>query len=205
MAGRLCFRFSPGGPAAVYLGHQGGCGSAGRRRRSSDFCAGDVLETLDCVGQGQFIGTGEDQPFGGALIELDNDTRSEFGKPVRQPSKQLLPFLRNITGDDGQSHFEDGALPYSAADYEYQSTDNIAVNAFQFILSLGNLSFDFHNGPQRQIVLSLTGGIEGENGDGSHRQVRPGEIYFGEDTAGQGHITRALDGQVHISIFAHLA
>ena len=84
-------------------------------------------------------------------------------------------------------------------------TGEIAVTRYQFVLALGDLSFDFHNAPQRQIVLPLTGGIQGENGDGSRRQVAPGGVYFGEDTTGQGHITRALDGAVRFSIFAHLA
>ena len=169
------------------------------------FRPGDVLETLDCEGRGHIVRAGEDQPFGAALIELDNDTGYETEKPARGPSKQSLPFLRNITGDDGQSHFEDGALPYFAGDDGYLFTDDVAINAFQFVLSMGDLSFDFHNAPQRQIVLPLTGGIEGENGDGSRRQVLPGGVYFGEDTTGQGHITRALDGQARFSIFAHLA
>ncbi len=137
-------------------------------------------------------------------IELDNGTGCETEKPARRLSKQSLPFLRNITGDGGQSHFEDGALPYIAGDDGCLFTDDIGINAFQFVLSMGDLSFDFHNAPQRQIVLPLTGGIEGENGDGNRRKVRPGEVYFGEDTIGQGHITRALDGQLRFSIFAHL-
>jgi len=87
----------------------------------------------------------------------------------------------------------------------YLCTNDVTINVFQFVLSLGVLSFNFHNAPQRQIVLPLTGGIEGENGEGSCRKVRPGEVYFGEDTTGQGHMTRALDGLARFSIFAHHA
>lgn len=53
-------------------------------------------------------------------------------------------------------------------------------------------------------MLPLTGGLEGENGDGSRRQVQPGGVYFGEDTTGQGQITRALDGTARVLIFAFL-
>lgn len=112
--------------------------------------------------------------------------------------------MRNVTGEDGRSHFEDDVLAYFEGDACILFTEEIALTAYQFVLALGDLSFDFHNAPQRQIVLPLTGGIEGENGDGSRRQVQPGGVYFGEDTTGQGHITRALDGTVRFSIFAFL-
>jgi hypothetical protein len=168
------------------------------------FRPGDVLETLDCDGKGHIVRAVGNQPFGAALIELDNSTGCETEKPARRLSKQSLPSLRNITGDDGQSHFEDGALPYIAGDDGCLFTDDIGINAFQFVLSMGDLSFDFHTAPQRQIVLPLTGGIEDENGDGSRRKIRPGEVYFREDSTGKGHITRALDCPVRFSIFARL-
>lgn len=50
----------------------------------------------------------------------------------------------------------------------------------------------------------MTGGMEGEKGDGSRRQVRPGDVCFGEDTTGQGHITPTIATRPRFSIFAFL-
>ncbi|MFT5389984.1 MAG: hypothetical protein ACI8PT_000164 [Gammaproteobacteria bacterium] len=83
-------------------------------------------------------------------------------------------------------------------------TDDIAITRFQWVYAGGDLSFAFHNAPQRQIVVPLTGGIRGENGGGTQREVPPGGVYFEEDTTGRGHITRALRDEIRFSIFAHL-
>jgi len=169
------------------------------------FRPGDVLEALDCEGRGHVIRAIEDQPFRAAIIALDDKMGSTAGTSARRQSTQSLPFVRNATGDDGQSHFDDGALTYFHGDNGALFTEEIAITAYQFVLALADLSFDFHNAPQRQTVLPLTGGIDVENGDGSRRQVRSGGVFFGEDTTGQGHITRAVDGALRFSIFAHLS
>ena len=168
------------------------------------FRPGDVLEATDCKGRGHAVRALDGQSFRAAVIDLD-EGESQGDVPAPQPSEQTLPFIRNVTGDDGRSHFEDGTLPYFAGDGGSLVTDKIAITRYQYVLALGDLSYDFHNAPQRQIVLPLTGGMEGENGDGSRRKLAPGDVYFGEDTTGQGHITRALDGAVRFSIFAYLA
>ena len=168
------------------------------------FRPGDVLEATDCKGRGHAVRALDGQPFRAAVIDLD-EGESQDDAPARQPSEQTLPFIRNVTGGDGRSHFEDGALPYFAGDGGNLVTGAIVITRYQYVLALGDLSYDFHNAPQRQIVLPLTGGMEGENGDGSRRKLAPGDVYFGEDTTGQGHITRALDGAVRFSIFAYLA
>ena len=84
-------------------------------------------------------------------------------------------------------------------------TEELPLKGFQFVEKSADLNFAHHQAPQRQVLLCLTGGIEVEVGDGSKRDVRVGDIYFGEDTTGQGHISRALDGQERLCIFAHLA
>ena len=168
------------------------------------FRRGDVLESLDCEGSGHVIRALDDRPFRAAIIELDDSAGRQITESPWKISEKSLPFLRNVTGEDGQSHFEDGTLAYVESESGILFTEEIALTAFQFVLALGDLSYDFHNAPQRQIVLPLTDGIEGENGDGSRKQAPPGGVYFGEDTTGQGHITRALDGTVRFSIFAFL-
>jgi hypothetical protein len=118
---------------------------------------------------------------------------------------QALPFVRNVTGEDQRSHFQDGELAYFHADNGALVTDGVAITRFQYVYAASDLRYDFHNAPQRQIVLPLTGGTQGQNGDGSRRVVSQGGVYFGEDTTGEGHITSAVNDAIRFSIFAHLA
>jgi hypothetical protein len=43
-------------------------------------------------------------------------------------------------------------------------------------------------------VVTLSGIGEIECGDGSRRRFGPGDILLAEDTTGQGHITREIEG-----------
>lgn len=56
--------------------------------------------------------------------------------------------MRNVSGEDGQSHFEGGVLAYFQGDAGILFTEEIALTSYQFVLVLGDLSFDFHNAPQ---------------------------------------------------------
>ena len=41
-------------------------------------------------------------------------------------------------------------------------------------------------------------------GDGTRKVIGPGEILLAEDTTGQGHISRAVDGKVRHNVFVTL-
>ena len=49
---------------------------------------------------------------------------------------------------------------------------------------------DWHNPPQRLLVLWLTGEVEIETSDGDVRRLPAGGVMLAEDTTGKGHITR---------------
>jgi len=70
----------------------------------------------------------------------------------------------------------------------------------------GMREVDWHNPPQRLLVLWLTGEIEFETSDGNIRRLAPGSVVLVEDTTGRGHISRhPPEGQlvVHVA-FADL-
>ena len=68
-----------------------------------------------------------------------------------------------------------------------------------------DLRYDFYNATQRQIVLPLTGGTQGENCDGSRRVITVGGVYFGEHVTGKEHITSVVNDAIRFSFFAHLS
>jgi hypothetical protein len=168
------------------------------------FRPGDVLE-LASGDVEHSIGSSNGDPFRAAIIDLDPASEAGSRAPPSGPGTgNTLPFVRNVTGDDEQSHFQHGELAYYHRDTGGEVTELVAITRFQSVYAGSDLRYDWHNAPQRQIVLPLTGGTQGENGDGSRCVVPAGGVYFGEDVTGQGHITRAVDDAIRFSIFAHL-
>lgn len=110
---------------------------------------------------------------------------------------------RVFTGKDGQSHFED-------VDYELRRSGSrmlsemIPTTGMILRETSADYNLDFHTAPRRQFVVNLDAAVEIEVGDGSKRVIGPGEILLAEDTTGQGHISRSVDGKVRHSIFVTL-
>lgn len=171
---------------------------------SRTFRSGDVLEMGQQSGQTAKVSAADGKPFRAAILDLGEAMGGTAGASKGQKTDRSLPFVRNATSDDQRSHFQDGALPYFNHGYGVLLTDDIAISRFQYVYAANDLRFEFHNAPQRQIVIPLTGGIEGENGDGTTCVIPIGGVYFGEDTTGEGHITKALNNSIRFSIFAHL-
>ncbi len=107
------------------------------------------------------------------------------------------------TGDDGRSHFEDLDIPLHPARYGQQS-DLIDGGGVIFRETPAGGLVEFHTAPRRQFVITLAGMAEIECGDGSKRRLGAGGILLADDTTGQGHITREIEGPRH-SIFIHLS
>lgn len=110
---------------------------------------------------------------------------------------------RVYTGDDGQSHFDD-------VEYELRETDSgslselIPAKGVMVRGTSADYNLGFHPAPRRQFVVNLDASVEITVGDGSKRVIGPGEILLAEDTTGQGHISRAVDGKVRHSLFIPL-
>jgi hypothetical protein len=51
-----------------------------------------------------------------------------------------------------------------------------------------------HRAPQRQFIFVTAGKVEIELDDGTCHRFDPGDILFAEDTTGDGHVTRTLEG-----------
>lgn len=171
---------------------------------SRTFRQGDVLEITSNEAIDFYARSADGTSFRAAEILLGAEPVEPPSTPSQHVFGQVLPFVRNVTGDDNRSYFCDGVLPYFTENDESLVTEHIAISRFQYVYAASDLRYDFHNAPQRQIVLPLTGGTQGENSDGSRCVIPAGGVYFGEDTTGEGHITSALNNAIRFSIFAHL-
>ena len=111
---------------------------------------------------------------------------------------------RLFTGDDGQSHFEDISVDL----IDHGAIGNISEHwpgsGVMFREVGGDYDYDFHNAPRRQLIANLDGWVEIEVGDGTTRRFGPGSLMLAEDVTGQGHISRAVDGQPRRCLFIPL-
>src|SRR5208337_1788426 len=71
-----------------------------------------------------------------------------------------------------------------------QRTDAAAVH---FKESPPHSAFDWHEAPERQYVLTLTGTLEFVTRDGKTFVLGPGDVLVAADTAGSGHRWRLID------------
>ena len=115
-----------------------------------------------------------------------------------------MKITRLYTGDDGQSHFEDIEIPLQDHGDIGQLSEIYGVKGVIFRENPGDYHYQWHNAPCRQYIVMLEGSLDVEIGDGSRRIFKPGEILLAEDTTGQGHFSRSVNGQPRKSLFIPL-
>ncbi|HIG44523.1 MAG: hypothetical protein ABGY96_21535 [bacterium] len=112
--------------------------------------------------------------------------------------------VRVYTGNDNASHFEDIEITLKDQGAVGRNSDLWRGKGVIFREVDGDYALDYHTAPRRQFVINLTGSVEIEVGDGSVRRLGPGDILLAEDTTGQGHISRAVNGESRRCLFVPL-
>lgn len=115
-----------------------------------------------------------------------------------------MQLLRVYTGDDGRSHFEELPIKLSDRGHVGRISALVPARGVMFREVDGDYDLDFHNAPRRQFVINLKGSVDLEVGDGTVRRLGPGDILLAEDTTGQGHRSRAVDGEPRACLFIPL-
>jgi hypothetical protein len=116
-----------------------------------------------------------------------------------------MDIVRVFTGPDGQSHFEDVVVDLEDLGALGRISELWPGAGVQFREVAGDYHLDFHTAPRRQLVVNLTGSVEIEVGSGDTRLLGPGSILLAEDTTGQGHVSRSVDGEPRTCLFVHLS
>lgn len=115
-----------------------------------------------------------------------------------------MQVVRVYTGDDGRSHFEDVTIPLADTRPIGRISELIPGPGVMFREVYGDYDLDFHNAPRRQFVVNLKGAVDIGVGDGTVRRLGPGDILLAEDTQGEGHTSRAVDGEPRQCLFIPL-
>ena len=114
---------------------------------------------------------------------------------VGAQARPSVMMTRLYTGADGQSHAEDIEIPLTGGVSEMMKATGVQVRR----APAGRFS-DWHVGPRRQLIITLSGRGEIEVAGGKKISLEPGHIELIEDLTGKGHTTRAVGPEDRVSI-----
>ena len=104
----------------------------------------------------------------------------------------MIRCIRMWTGTDGHSVFEEGHIAFGAGLHGKASGLPIAVRELSFQETPAGGSFEWHQAPQRQFVMTLSGTLEFEVRSGATFIVHPGDVVIAQDDSGSGHRWRLI-------------
>ena len=107
----------------------------------------------------------------------------------------MIRCVRMWTGEDGNSHFEEGTLVMKEGERGDFIGFPIAVNQLSFRETTSGGSFDWHKDPVPRFVITLSGTLEFEMASGETFQIKPGDILLAQDNTGTGHKWRLVDDE----------
>jgi quercetin dioxygenase-like cupin family protein len=102
------------------------------------------------------------------------------------PVRTGIRAFKLYTGPDHASHALEGTID------EKDRTDVIAIH---FKETAAHSSDDWHDSPESQYVITLSGTLEFTTRGGETFVMRPGDVMLSEDTVGTGHKWRLMDDQ----------
>jgi quercetin dioxygenase-like cupin family protein len=117
----------------------------------------------------------------------------------------MIRCVRIWTGDDGDSHFEEGAIALSEGQRGDLLTGQTGSTTVSFQETKAGGTFAWHDAPTRQFVITLSGTLDFRTRQGEHFVIHPGDILLAEDTAGTGHSWKLLDDQPWRRVYVILA
>ena len=89
------------------------------------------------------------------------------------------------TGEDGDSHVKRGSIPAGAL---------VQTDHALFKETAAHSSFDWHNDPIPQYVVTLSGILEFTTKTGETFTLYPGDVLVATDHTGSGHKWRLVNG-----------
>lgn len=110
-----------------------------------------------------------------------------------------MKITRIYTGPDNESHFEEKEVDFKLSGDMEASELEPATGMFFRRAPASHLN-DFHPAPRRQYIITLSGQVEIETGDGVVKRFGKGDITLADDTTGHGHITRVVGNEPRVYI-----
>jgi len=104
----------------------------------------------------------------------------------------MIRCVRLWTGEDGNSHFEEGTIDLSHGERGDIKSDEVSAASLSFQETGTGGSYEWHQDPIPRFVLTLSGTLEFETRGGERFTIRPGDILLAEDNSGTGHRWRLI-------------
>jgi len=114
--------------------------------------------------------------------------------------RKPIMMTRIFTGPDGLSHAEEVEMMLNG-----NVSEMMKATSAEFSRRPPGPVSDWHVGPRRQFVITLSGRAELEVAGGKKVAVGPGHINLIEDTTGKGHTTRNIGPDDRIVVTIPLA
>jgi len=97
----------------------------------------------------------------------------------------IRAYLLN-TGEDGNSHVKRGSISDAAL---------VGADSVYFKETPAHSSFDWHDAPALQYVITLSGTLEFETKTGEKFTIYPGDVLVATDDTGTGHKWRLINDE----------
>ena len=114
-----------------------------------------------------------------------------------------MKITRLYTGADNESHFEEIEIEMNPI-RDMMASELQPTHGIMFRYAAPTHYSPYHPAPRRQYVITLSGQVEIESGDGTVRRFGPGDVMLAEDIGSRGHITRVIGGQPRHYLFVPL-
>ena len=105
----------------------------------------------------------------------------------------MIRCVRIWTGDDSDSHFEEGVIELEPGARGDLLSGKIEAKTVSFQETSSGGAFAWHTAPVRQLVVTLSGTLDFQTRGGEHFLLHPGNILLAEDTVGSGHSWKLTD------------
>lgn len=119
-------------------------------------------------------------------------------------AQEGVPYTRIVATVDGESHFEDGTLPFTAMNLpggHLAGLHNTETGAQATYMMFPTGVFeDWHPTPNAQTLIVVQGEVEVGVSSGDVRRFGPGDVVMMEDNQGKGHTTRTVGEVPHIAL-----
>ena len=135
-----------------------------------------------------------------ALMWRIDTARDVLSAQTRKP----VVVTRLYTGPDGQTHAEEIEMKFTGG-ANSEVSQMMPVTGAELHRQPAKTFVDWHPGPRRQYVITLSGRGEIEVAGGKKIPLGPGQINLIEDTTGKGHITKGVGTEDRVTLWLPLA
>jgi quercetin dioxygenase-like cupin family protein len=135
-----------------------------------------------------------------AVMWRIDTARDVLSAQTRKP----VVVTRLYTGPDGQTHAEEIEMKFTGG-ANSEVSQMLPVTGAELHRQPPNTFVDWHPGPRRQYVITLSGRGEIEVAGGKKIPLGPGQINLIEDTTGKGHITKGVGTEDRVTLWLPLA